>query len=129
MGEVFQVTSVDKFHGCNREVECVALDHGWADTRQSVGAALRNAGLLSRGQSVRTVVNRGAAGIVVFPNNAPGMTTGLHSLTLHPSLGAFPLPGRLLRFEESAIDPDAQCSEHGCATWRCAESHSVGGAQ
>lgn len=90
MSEVFQVTSVDKFHGLNREVACVELEHGWANTRQSIGAALRNAGLLCRGQSVHAVVNRGADGIVVFPNNAPGMTTGLHSLTLHPSLGAFP---------------------------------------
>lgn len=24
---------------------------------------------------------------------------------------------------EAAIDPDAQCPEHGCSRWRCDESH------
>lgn len=24
----------------------------------------------------------------------------------------------------AAIDPDAQCREHGCARWRCNESHA-----
>ena len=25
--------------------------------------------------------------------------------------------------KSSTIDPDAQCKEHGCARWRCDESH------
>lgn len=89
--EVFQVTTVDKYHGRDKEVSVVTLPDGWLATKQNVGMELRRVRLLMSGQSVREIRNLGHS-IVIFPKNAPGMTTGTHSITLHRSLGCLPTP-------------------------------------
>lgn len=79
----YRVTSVDKFHGPNKETSEVEL---WVDalnTKKSLGRALRDARILTSGQTVREFRREGDK-VVVFPNNAPGLTTGYHSITLTP---------------------------------------------
>ena len=86
---IYQVTSVDKFHGLNSHVSELELPDG-VTTAKQMGAVLRAARLLMPGQSVAVMRTPADGTIIVFPNNAPGLTTGLHSLTLHPSLGCEP---------------------------------------
>jgi len=99
MAEFFYVTSVDKFHGRNKEVETVELPDGWygngpdyATLLKRTAHALRTAGILVKGQGVYETRCESDGTFHVFPRNAPGLTTGLHSLTLHASLGCYPLP-------------------------------------
>lgn len=110
----YTVTSVDKFHGRNfgsSEIELKPTD--FADVK-SLGKALREARILVTGQRVQSFRGpnfweRGegipgtrngqpcltaspyasnpipANAVIVFPHNAPGLTTGLHSITLTPT--------------------------------------------
>jgi hypothetical protein len=109
----YTVTSVDKFHGPNPGSETIELSEADLASPQTLGAALRKARILVSGQRVRSYRGPNAwergeplAGtlngkpcptpspyaanpiaenaVIVFPHNAPGLTTGLHSLTLTP---------------------------------------------
>jgi len=86
--ETFQVTTGHCIAGMDREVTQVSLPKGW--TKNPAGA-LRDAGLLCRGQRVREYRFAGDGVCVVFPGKVPGLSSSItHSITLHPSLGCLP---------------------------------------
>jgi hypothetical protein len=78
----FRVKIVDKFHGARGE-QTVDIPSYAFDSKAKLASALRSVRLLMSGQSIRSMrVSDGKC--IVFPKNAPGMTTGTHSLTLTP---------------------------------------------
>jgi hypothetical protein len=94
--ETFQVTTVHCIAGRDREVTQVSLPQGWAADRKTAGKALRDAGLLCVGQQVsamRYTTENGPLSWHVFPGKVPGLSSSItHSITLHRSLGCFPMP-------------------------------------
>lgn len=80
MGMKFRVTEVHKVAGKVSE-ELYELPTLTADKRK-MGAMLRQLRLLAPGQSIREIRHKKESygEFVVFPNNAPGLTTGTHSL-------------------------------------------------
>lgn len=111
----YRVSSVDKYHGRNKETREVELHADAFNTKKSLGRALRDAGILMSGQTVRSFRGPNAwergesipgrnlltgesrptlspyaenpipeSAVIVFPGNAPGLTTGYHSITLTP---------------------------------------------
>jgi hypothetical protein len=106
--ETFQVTTVHCVAGRDAEVSVVSLPDGWyGEVDMSVTAtwtaakermylrntakALRDAGLLFKGQTVRGTRAEKDGTFVVFPGKVPGLSSSItHSITLHPSLGMYP---------------------------------------
>ena len=96
----YTVTGVDKFHGPCREslgkaeVQADILRHNpdYRAALRYLGHALRCAGVLVTGQRVLDFRFEGDT-IIVFPMNAPGLTTGLHSVTLTPEVPRCPTCG------------------------------------
>lgn len=110
----YTVTSVDKFHGRNTETAEIELSAADFASVAALAAALRKARILVSGQRVQSFRGPNAwergeplqgtlngrpcptpspyasnpvhvNTVIVFPHNAPGLTTGLHSITLTPA--------------------------------------------
>lgn len=83
----FQLRTVDKYHGQEKNEPVIELDPAIFASLKAAGAGLRAAKLLCTGQRVREIRRIADGVIIVFPHNAPGLTTGVHSYRFTPING------------------------------------------
>lgn len=79
----YHVRFVHKVDSSARDTMHVELEDGAFNTRVDAGQALRNAGVIGHGCSVREMRANADGSIVVFPI-CPGLTTYWHSIILTP---------------------------------------------